>query len=41
MTRAHFREIVVETLMITTSATILVWYIAAKIVACPWVAGRF
>jgi hypothetical protein len=41
MTRAHFREILTETAVITTSASFLFWYIAVKIASLPWGAWRF
>jgi hypothetical protein len=41
MTRAYFSEIVTETIVFTTSAGFLAWYIAAKIAVWPWGAYRF
>ncbi len=41
MTRVHFREFLTESLVFTTSATFLFWYVAAKIAVWPWGAYRF
>ena len=41
MTWAHFGEIVTETIVLTSSAAFLTWYIAVKLAAWPWGAWHF